>query len=155
MTSNASLSVLFDLFAANTAARTLLGPVMSGAGMTAEQYAYYSILQTHGPLSVTHFAGHAHLPLTTASDVVRALERRQHVTRLRDAADRRAWLVELTPAGREAHATARAAFRSSAHQVSRRLGAAEPDVRAALQALAEACTYVAQRSGPVSPAGTG
>jgi DNA-binding MarR family transcriptional regulator len=144
MTSPGGLSVLFDLFAAETAARTLLRPAMSGAGMSAEQYACYSILFTHGPISVSQFADHAHLPLTTASDIVRAMERRQHVTRVRDQTDRRAWLLELSPEGREAHATARASFQSAARQVSHRLGAAEEDVRAALQALAEACTYVAR-----------
>jgi DNA-binding MarR family transcriptional regulator len=70
------------------------------------------------------------------------------VTRVRDEADRRAWLLELTAAGHDAHAQARAAFRSAARQVSRRLGEAEPDVRAALQALAEACTYVARQPEP-------
>jgi DNA-binding MarR family transcriptional regulator len=117
---------------------------MAGAGLTAEQYACYSILHTYGPLTVSQFAEHAHLPLTTASDVVRSMERRDHVTRVRDDADRRAWLLELSPAGQQAHAVARDTFRSVARQVSQRLGDAEPAVREALQALADACSAVSR-----------
>lgn len=143
MTRQPRLSVLFDLFTADMAARALLRPAMADTGMTAEQYAHYSLLHAYGPLSVTAFADSAHLPLTTASDILRAMERRGHVTRVRDAADRRAWLLELTPEGREAHERGRAGFREAAREVSRRLGDAEADVRTALQVLARACSDAA------------
>jgi DNA-binding MarR family transcriptional regulator len=135
----ATYSVLFDLFVAGSAAGELLAPVMAPTGLTAAQYAEYSILQVDGPMSVSEFAAVARVPLTTASDTVRAMERRGHATRERDPADRRAWLVGLTDDGRVAHATARRAFRRAATRVSRLLGDAEPDVRAALRRLADAC----------------
>lgn len=139
MTSRRDLSVLFDLFVANSAARTLLTPVMSGTGLTASQYAGYSLVLVHGPLSVTRFAEIAGLPLTTASDTVRAMEARGHLARRRDPGDRRAWLVELTPGGLGAHQRARAAFSTASAAVRRQLGPAESDIRAALQLLAAAC----------------
>lgn len=139
MTSRRDLSVLFDLFVADSAARTLLTPVMAGTGLTASQYAGYSLVLVNGPLSVTRFAEIAGMPLATASDTVRAMEARGHLARLRDPADRRAWLVELTADGLAAHEHARAAFRTAAAAVRRQLGPAEPDVRAALQLLAAAC----------------
>jgi DNA-binding MarR family transcriptional regulator len=134
------LSVLFDLFVANSAARALLGPVMAATGLTAAQYAELSIVAVHGPLSVTAFAAAATVPLTTASDTVRAMERRGHVVRVRDPDDRRAWLVDLTPAGRAAHQAAQRAFRIAVRRVRSALGDSEPQVREALQALAAACS---------------
>lgn len=139
MTTPGELSVLFDLFVADSAAHTLLTPVMSGTGLTASQYAEYSLVLVHGPLSVTQFAGIANLPLTTASDTVRAMERREHVARVRDPDDGRAWQVELTPTGRAAHQKARRAFRIAARAVREELGPAEPGVRDALRRLAAAC----------------
>ena len=143
MTTTPELSVLFDLFVADSAARALLTPVMAGTGLTATQYAEYSLVLVHGPLSVTRFASIANLPLTTASDTVRSMERRGHVARVRDPTDGRAWLVELTSEGRAAHQKARRAFRTAARAVRDQLGPAEPGVRDALQRLAAACSAVA------------
>jgi DNA-binding MarR family transcriptional regulator len=143
VTTTPELSVLFDLFVADSAARTLLTPVMAGTGLTATQYAEYSLVLVHGPLSVTRFASIANLPLTTASDTVRSMERRAHVARVRDPADGRAWLVELTVEGRAAHQRARRAFRAAARAVREQLGPAEPGVRDALQRLAAACSAAA------------
>lgn len=143
MTTPRELSVLFDLFVADSAARTLLTPVMAGTGLTATQYAEYSLVLVHGPLSVTRFAGIANLPLTTASDTIRSMERRAHVARVRDPGDRRAWLVELTSEGIAAHQRARRAFRTAARAVREELGPAEPAVRDALQRLAAACSAAA------------
>jgi DNA-binding MarR family transcriptional regulator len=143
MTTRSELSVLFDLFVADSAARTLLTPVMAGTGLTATQYAEYSLVLVHGPLSVTRFASIANLPLTTASDTVRSMERRAHVARVRDPADGRAWLVELTAEGRAAHQKARRAFRTAARAVREHRGPAEPAVRDALQRLAAACSAAA------------
>ena len=89
------LSVLFDLFVADSAARTLLTPVMAGTGLTATQYAEYSLVLVHGPLSVTRFAGIANLPLTTASDTVRSMERRAHVARWTAIASRTGYALLL------------------------------------------------------------
>ena len=142
MSATGGLSVLFDLYVADSAARELLRPVMARTGLTARQYGEYSIVVTGGPMSVSAFAAIARIPLATASDTVRAMERRGHLERTRDPADGRAWLVDLTDEGREAHETARNAFRTAARRVSRLLGDAEPDVRQALQLLADACARV-------------
>lgn len=133
------LSVLFDLFVADSAARELLSPVMAPTGLTATQYAEYSIVSVHGPMSVTRFAAVAGVPLTTASDTLRVMERRAHVVRTKDPTDRRAWLVDLTPEGRRVHAGARRAFRTAVRRVRHQLGDREPEVRAALRLLADAC----------------
>lgn len=146
MSTQPTYSVLFDLFVADSAAGELLSPVMAPTGLTAPQYAEYSILQVDGPMTVTAFAAVARVPLTTASDTLRAMERRGHAERTRDPDDGRAWLVRLTAEGRAQHATARRAFRTAARRVSSLLGDAEPDVRAALQRLADACEAAATRS---------
>ncbi|MFN8167487.1 MAG: MarR family transcriptional regulator [Candidatus Nanopelagicales bacterium] len=137
------LSVLFDLYLADAAAGTLLAPVMAPSGMTATQYAEYSLLRTQGPMSVSQFAAAAHVPLTTASDTLRALESRGHAARTRDPHDGRAWLVSLTADGRAAHTRARKHFRAASARVREILGDDEPAVRRALQQLAAACTEAA------------
>ena len=145
VTTKAGYSVLFDLFVADSAARDLLVPVMSPTGLTAVQYAEYSILQVEGPMSVSAFAAVARLPLATASDTLRAMERRGHVERTRDPDDGRAWRVGLTEDGRAQHDRSRKAFRRAATRVTRLLGDAEPDVREALRRLADACEKAAAR----------
>ena len=145
MSATPAYSVLFDLFVADSAAGELLAPVMAPTGLTAAQYAEYSILQVDGPLSVSAFAAVARVPLTTASDTLRAMERRGHAERTRDPDDGRAWLVGLTAQGRAQHVAARRAFRTAARRVSSLLGDAEPDVRAALRLLAEACAAAGRR----------
>jgi DNA-binding MarR family transcriptional regulator len=118
--------------------------VMAPTGLTAVQYAEYSILRVDGPMSVSAFASVAQLPLATASDTLRAMERRGHVERTRDPLDGRAWLVGLTDDGRAQHDQARRAFRTAARRVSTVLGDAEPDVRAALRLLADACAAASE-----------
>jgi DNA-binding MarR family transcriptional regulator len=146
VTTPAGYSVLFDLFLADSAARELLRPVVAPTGLTAVQYAEYSILHVDGPMSVSTFAALARLPLATASDTLRAMERRGHVERSRDPDDGRAWLVDLSDSGRAQHERSRRAFRRAATRVSRMLGDAEPDVRAALRLLADACARASEET---------
>jgi DNA-binding MarR family transcriptional regulator len=143
MSVDARYSVLFDLFLADSAAMSLLAPTMAPSGLTPEQYAEYSLLRTQGPMSVTRFADESHLPLSTASDTLRAMEQRGHVTRVRDPDDGRAWLLALTADGRAVHTRARRHFRSAAARVSAELGEREADVRGALALLADACVRAA------------
>jgi DNA-binding MarR family transcriptional regulator len=143
MTRDERYSVLFDLFLADAAASTLLGPAMRTSGLTPAQYAEYSLLRLEGPLTVSQFAARSNRPLSTASDTLRAMEQRGHLTRARHPDDGRAWSLRLTPAGRAAHARARRRFRVAADQVSSRLGHREDDVRRALALLSAACVGAA------------
>jgi DNA-binding MarR family transcriptional regulator len=139
MTRDEHYSVLFDLFLADAAASTLLGPAMRGSGLNPSQHAEYSLLRQEGPLTVTEFATRSNRPLSTASDTLRAMEARGHVVRSRHPDDGRAWALRLTPAGRAAHSRAQRRFRVAAAQVSSRLGRREDDVRDALALLSAAC----------------
>ena len=152
MSTDNRFSVLFDLFLADAAAVGLLGPVMAGSGLSATQYAEYSLLREQGPMSVTRFADESHLALSTASDTLRAMELRGHVERTRDPDDGRAWLLGLTTEGRAAHTRARRRFRTAAARVSEHLGPHEADVRRALALLADACVAA---SAPASSRLTG
>jgi DNA-binding MarR family transcriptional regulator len=147
MTRDERYSVLFELFLADAAASTLLGPVMSSSGLTAAQYAEYSLLREEGPLTVTEFARRSNRPLSTASDTLRAMEQRGHVTRSRHPDDGRAWALRLTPAGRAAHSRAQRRFRVAAAQVSTRLGGHEDEVRHALALLSAVCVQAADDLG--------
>ena len=50
------LSLLFDLFATNQQVRTLLGRALADTGLTADEYAVYSILFDEGPHAPSELA---------------------------------------------------------------------------------------------------
>lgn len=60
------------------------------------------VLHRHGPQRVTNLAGEVGLDTSTVSRQIDALLRSGHVEKVRDPADGRAWLVQLTATGRDA-----------------------------------------------------
>jgi DNA-binding MarR family transcriptional regulator len=58
-----------------------------------------------------------------------------HLRRVRNPDDGRSFVLELTPAGRTAHAAAGAAFLPALDRVVEALGSDEPGVRASLRSL--------------------
>jgi DNA-binding MarR family transcriptional regulator len=79
------------------------------------------------------------MPLTTVLFRLRRLERRGHAERIPNPADRRSFLIRLTPAGQRLLRKARPRFRSYAEAVESRLGGdAVVQTRDRLDALREA-----------------
>jgi DNA-binding MarR family transcriptional regulator len=74
-------------------------------------------------------------PPSTVSSYVTRFERRGHVERVANPGDQRSYLIRLTPAGRQAHSRASAAFAPTLTRVLAALGDQEADVRAALRSL--------------------
>src|SRR5262249_47571837 len=66
-------------------------------------------------ITMTAMARELGMPVTTAADYVRAMQRRGHVRRDDHPHDSRSYVLTLTPAGRSAHKAASAAFQR-AHQ---------------------------------------
>jgi DNA-binding transcriptional regulator GbsR (MarR family) len=62
MPRRADVSLLFDLFVAGQRFRRVLADGMAGAGMRADEYAVYSLLFMHGPLTATEMARQLGLP---------------------------------------------------------------------------------------------
>jgi DNA-binding MarR family transcriptional regulator len=109
------LSLLFDLFAANQQVRTLLGRALADCGLTADEYAIYSILFDEGPHAPSELARRVGMPPTTMTHYIRSMLERAHVGRAASSSDRRSYRLVLTPAGIAAHGRASQAF-AEAHR---------------------------------------
>jgi len=132
-------SVLFDVYALAQRTRSLLDVALAAAPLTPAQYAMYSAVHEHGPLSASDLARVVGMPVTSVHDEVSAMARRGHLERRRDVRDRRAVLLRLTPDGVAAHESTRAAFEVAVSAVERRLGRPVADVRDVLSELGRAC----------------
>ncbi|HKO32738.1 MAG TPA: MarR family winged helix-turn-helix transcriptional regulator [Candidatus Limnocylindria bacterium] len=111
------LSILYQLYLTNQAARRFMRLALARTEMTGEEYALYSYLFGNGPRTLTQASRDLGLPITTLATLLGPLiesgefERRPHPT------DRRARLLDLTDSGRQ------------------RLEAAIPDFTVAYRAL--------------------
>ena len=72
---------------------------LAADGVEDDGYAILSFIGVRGPVRLTEVALELGMPLTTASDVVRRLERRRDVRRRPNPEDGRSSLFELTAAG--------------------------------------------------------
>jgi DNA-binding MarR family transcriptional regulator len=114
---------LHDFFRAARRARGRAARRPSDDGLSLAQYHLLESLG-EGPLTNRQLAEHAGIASPTATRMVDALVARRLVTRLEDPVDRRAVLISLTPAGREA----RSAKLREYDAVRRRIAAAlDPD----------------------------
>lgn len=132
MTDEASgTNVLFDLWLASRAATSVLDEALRPAGLTADEFAVYSVLVA-APLTPGELASWMAAPSTTVSSYVRRFEARGHVRRLPHPDDGRSYRVELTREGRRAHQRAGALFLPVLRDLEARLGRSTGAVRGAL-----------------------
>jgi DNA-binding MarR family transcriptional regulator len=104
------LSLLFDVFALGQRVRTLIALAMAESVLRPDEYAAYSVVFESPGITMTAMARELGMPVTTAADYVRAMQRRGHVRRDDHPHDSRSYVLTLTPAGRTAHKAASAAF---------------------------------------------
>jgi len=132
------VSMLFDVFVLNQRLRALLGRALSTCELTPDEYAVYSVLFEHGALTPTRMAGLMAMPVTTTLDYVRAMSARGHVTRTRNPADGRSYLVLLNAEGLGAHRRTNAAWNVAVARLEGALSKPVAEVREALHALDDA-----------------
>ena len=142
MPRRADVSLLFDFFVAGQRVRRVLADGMAGSGMRADEYAVYSLLFMHGPLTATEIARQLGLPLSTALDYLKAIGEAGHLQRTRHPVDGRAVQVALNSRGVAAQARANTHWELVRKQVEGSLRMPKGEVRAALQALDEAASAV-------------
>lgn len=126
------LSLLFELYAAAGAARTLVAAAMADSPLTPEEYAVYSVLFDEGPHAPTELARRTGMPATSMSHFVRRMLERGHAERAPFAEDRRSYRIVLTPAGLAAHSGAALLFEEADALFRRRLRVSEADARSAM-----------------------
>jgi MarR family transcriptional regulator, organic hydroperoxide resistance regulator len=93
------LSLLLLLVAANQRMAQLVDLELAADGVDSNGYAMLSLIGVRGPVRLTEVASELGMPLTTASDVMRRLESRNHVRRKPNPEDGRSFLFELTARG--------------------------------------------------------
>lgn len=98
-TRETELSLLLLLVGAHQRMAQLVERELARDGVEADGYALLSVVGVRGAIPLTRLAAELGLPLTTASDAVRRLERRGLVRRSANPADRRSSLLELTREG--------------------------------------------------------
>jgi DNA-binding MarR family transcriptional regulator len=138
MPRRADVSLLFDLFVVSQRVRRVLADGMAGAGMRADEYAVYSLLFMHGPMTATEMAAQLALPLSTTLDYVKALDAAGHLHRIPHPDDGRAVQLALNARGTAAQAGANRHWEVVRKQVEGSLRLPKAEVRAALQALDDA-----------------
>jgi len=139
------LSLLFELYAASSAARSLVAAAMDGSPLTPEEFAVYSILFDEGPHAPTELAHRAGMPPTSMSHFVRGMLERGHARRLPSTEDRRSYRIVLTPAGLDAHAAAAERFAEAEDRFVRALAADEEAAREILRTIGRAATTARER----------
>ncbi len=95
------LSLLYQLYLTNQAARSLMRAAMAGSDMTGEEYALHSYLYANGPRTLTQAAGDLGMPITTLATLLAPSIERGEVEKAPHPTDRRARLLGLSDAGRE------------------------------------------------------
>lgn len=95
----------------------LIDEAMVAAGLSLSRAKVLRELAEHGPMNQSALAARLDLAARSVTEMVDVLERDALAVRTVDPGDRRAKLVEITPAGATALATAMAAKRQAMEQI--------------------------------------
>lgn len=79
-----------------------MGPIralLSGAGLTEQQWRVLRVVQESGPIDPTQIADKACLLLPSLTRILQKLEEKQLISRERDQQDRRRQVVQISEAG--------------------------------------------------------
>ena len=96
--------VCLDLYAASRAMTRRYRPLLEHHGLTYPQYLVLVMLGSSGPSTITELSVALRLDHATLAPLVRRLETTGQLARRRPPHDGRAWLLELTDAGRSTYA---------------------------------------------------
>lgn len=110
MPDQSSPSLLFEVFALNQQVGQLLREALADGPLSPDRYAVYSAVFEDETITLTALAARLGMPLTTAAEHVRRLERLGHARRLPNPQDGRSFLLTLTAEGRRAHRAANTRF---------------------------------------------
>jgi len=142
----ARTNVLFDTWLVSRAANALLDAALEPAGLTGDEFAVYSMLQS-GPLTPTQLADWMAAPLTTVSSYVKRFRARGHVAREPHPDDARSYRLVLTAEGVRTWETAGTLFLPVLADVEASLGGTTGAVESALAELLRALAVVRARPG--------
>ena len=149
MPKRADVSLLFDFFVTAQRLKRTLSEALAGSGMKPDEYAVYSLLFDHGPLTATEMAEYLAMPLTTLLDYLKAMGAAGHLSRTRHPDDGRARQLRLSRSGVAAHARAHRHWEVMRRQIEDGLSIPIGRVRLALRAIDDsAATASAELTRP-------
>lgn len=128
-------NVLFDVWLVSRATFAILDTALAPSGLTADEFAIYSVLASTDAMTPSELARWMAAPLTSMSSYIKRFEARGHITRIANPVDGRSYRLRLTPAGRTAHRAAGRLFQPVLDHVERTLDQPPPTVRDVLQSL--------------------
>jgi DNA-binding MarR family transcriptional regulator len=128
-------NVLFDVWLVSRATFAVLDAALAPSGLTADEFAIYSVLTTSDAMTPSELARWMAAPPTSMSSYIKRFESRGHVTRVSNPDDGRSYRLRLTPSGRAAHRAAGKLFQPVLDHVERSIDLPTAKVRDALQSL--------------------
>ncbi len=131
----------FALYSASLAMSKVYKPHLDAIGLTYPQYLVMLVLWERDGLTVSELGGRLYLDSGTLTPLLKRLESAGHLSRLRDVADERRVLIQLTAAGRRLKAKAApvpACMLEAAQCSLAELGQLTREVRALRERLAQA-----------------
>jgi len=140
------------LFVAQQAAQALAVERLEPLGLSPRQWGVLSTLAESGPLTQIELATTMAIDRTAMVYLLDGLEQRELVERVRSPRDRRAFLIHLTPGGRDAQRRAAAALDGAAETLLTPL--AGPERRHLIDLLARIAAHWQQLSATQPPPGT-
>ena len=141
------VDVLFLVWLVARSTEDLIDGVLASAGLSADEYAVFSMLRATGGTTPTELARWMAAPPTTVSAYLKRFTARGLVTRVPHPDDGRSSLVRLTAAGHRTHDAARRRFDPVRNEVVARLAG---DHLSVADALATLRTVVDQLRAEVS-----
>jgi DNA-binding MarR family transcriptional regulator len=129
------LSLLLEIYSVHARMGALVGRELDVLGVDPSDYATLSAIGAFGPIRLKELSSLLGMPLTTMSDVVRRLEKREALVRRPHPADGRSQLLELSAKGDREWRAGWPALQKATEAIVTRLDAPEDGVRDALRRL--------------------
>ncbi len=145
MARHAEVSLLFDFFVTAQRLRRVLSDGLAASGMRPDEYAVYSLLFEHEPLTATEMAELLGMPLTTVLDYVKEMSSATHIVRTAHPFDGRAVQLSLSRSGVAAQKRANAHWERVRKPIEENLAMPIATVRKALRALDESAESAGQQ----------
>jgi len=137
------MSLLFDVWLLMHLVSGMLDGALEGTGLSGDDFGLYSLLRVFGPATPTQIARWTGMRPTTVSAALRRMSAREHSETAPNPADRRSYLVSLSPAGAAAHLSAARVFLPELGRVAEAVAPGESELRLSLQGLDRALRDVA------------
>jgi DNA-binding MarR family transcriptional regulator len=144
------LTLLYQLYLTTIESRRFMKLALRETDLTGEQYGIYSYFYANGPRTLSQASGDLGYAVTTLASLIAPMVERGDLVRRAHPSDRRAKLLELSPAGRARVAAAIPAFTAAYQALLARLGENLGDTEALFEALAALRAGIAQTNERLS-----